>query len=697
MIKNITVFVSPAGFDSASGTLRKPVRSLNRALVLIRQRRNSANSPVDAQIVLRGGTHFLTHPIVLTPDDSGIAPTATNNTESDTGHPLLIASAKGERAIISGGRIITGFRQTTVNGVAAWVAHLPNVKTGRWNFNQLWVNGHRARRTHLPENGYFRIAEPLDDPARESSSGTPVFRGHQRFRFAGDDLSPFKNLTDAEFVALHFWIESRIPFKSINPHEKIAHLAWRPRMQLTDDFAGGGAVYYVENIMEALRKPGQWYLDRPAGNLYYIPRRGETIGKSEVIAPVLQHLLCLEGNAEKGNFVQHIRIENITFSHNEYTPDTESRIATPQAACHVPGAIIFNAARRCEIRNCTLKHIGSYGIEVIGGSADCDITHTTIRDTAAGGVKVFHSSLDTSGSQVALTGKAAKWLSCRRITVSDCHIHDGGYRNRQAVGVLVGRCSGCRILRNHIHDFDYTGISVGWTWGYAEGDACGNIIEYNHIHHIGRGVLSDMGGIYTLGHQQGTRIRYNVIHDVESRGYGGWGIYTDEGSTDILIESNLVYRTKSQGFHQHYGRRTIICNNIFAFGREGQMRISRVEAPHLAATFHRNIVVSDVPDTWVDVKDGWTAKQPKPALHLDSDYNLYWFTKRFSALKFAGRSFAQWQRLGFDKDSIIANPAFADLAAGDFTLKSNSPAIRKLNFIPWDISAAGPKHKRFSG
>jgi hypothetical protein len=101
-----------------------------------------------------------------------------------------------------------------------------------------------------------------------------------------------------------------------------------------------------------------------------------------------------------------------------------------------------------------------------------------------------------------------------------------------------------RIANNEIANHPYTGVSVGWMWNPTATPAGGNIVSQNHIHHVMQ-VLSDGGGIYTLGRQPGTRLVENVIHDVPlnvGRAEPN-GMFLDEGSDQIEIVGNVIYGT----------------------------------------------------------------------------------------------------------------------------------------------------------
>ncbi len=685
---SIEFYVSPKGDDRWSGQLPAPNKArtdgpfatVERAQKAVRKLKRKGELPEPVRVLIRGGVYELKKPLVFTPADSGSpAPTSGWNVVAGPERNVTYAAYPGEQPVFSGGVRITGWKRAKLDGRDVWTAQLPDVQRGKWNFTQLWVNGRRAHRPRLPRQGLFQVAELLGEVSNAGDIHKDLFTGQDEFRYNGDDLGAWRNVTDVEFVGLHYWIESRINFQSVDPAGKTAKLQWKSRMRLTDDFSKSGAPYYVENVFEALEQPGEWYLDRPSGTLYYLPLPGESIRTAQVYAPRLPHVLILKGDPEAGQAVSHLAFEGLAFSHTEWVPGEEARTATPQAACHIPGAVMVSGSHDCRFDRCAVTHVGSYGIEINEASHDIAVTHCDITDLGGGGVKVWHSF---AGASPAI-GAGPDWnhtRTCRRVVISDNEIGDGGYRYHQAVGVLIGRCTGVQLLHNHIHDFDYSGVSVGWTWGYQDGEAYGNIIEYNHIHHVGRGKLSDMGGIYTLGVQPGTRLRYNLIHDVESRGYGGWGIYNDEGSSYILVENNLVYRTKSNPYNQHYGCDNIIRNNIFAFGREAQFSRRRVE-PHNSFFFTNNILYFDT--------DGAVLAGNWKELRATIDRNLY-FNVSGQPLSFAGQSLEEWQGRGADQHSLIADPLFKDPANGDFALDPGSPAFG-LGFVPFDLSSVGPR------
>jgi len=661
-------FVSTEGSDDWSGTLAEPnARKTNGPFATVEAAQRAVRSlrrpgyPVGpVRISIRGGTYYLRRTLALRPDDSGdLEFRIRENVRED--RTITYAAYGDECPVLSGGRRIDGWRKTRVNGVTAWVASLPQVKRGQWSFRQLWVNGERRQRPCLPDDGSFLRIEKLARKVRHT--GHPWAHGDDRFIYRDGDLSAdWQNLQDVDVLVFNYWVDSRMSISRIDSGKRCVVFDRKSRNNLLDDRPVNGqrqgACYRVENVFEALRKPGQWYLDRPAGRLYYLPMPGEDMETAEVIGPRLEQVLAIRGRSLDRSPVVHVTFEGITFSHTEWSLP-EGVAASNQAANEVPAAVSVQNAADIRFHRCAVRHVGTYGIECLEATRSVEVTRCCVEDVGAGGIKIWHG--------------------CRRSLVADCEIGDGGHLFHAGVGVLIGQSSANRVEHNHIHDFYYTGISVGWCWGYDEGGAYGNVLEHNHIHDIGHGLLSDMGGIYLLSVAPGTRVRHNLIHDIWSRTYGGWGIYPDEGSSYLLIENNLAYDTKCGGFHQHYGRENLVRNNIFAFARLNQLHRTRVE-PHDSFTFERNLVYFTEGAVWTG---NWSENRAVVR------NNLYYDPNR-KRLDFGGGTFRQWQKRGLDRGSEIADPKFVNADRRDFRLRKSSPAFR-LGFVPFDLSGAGPR------
>ncbi len=245
-----------------------------------------------------------------------------------------------------------------------------------------------------------------------------------------------------------------------------------------------------------------------------------------------------------------------------------------------------------------------------------------------------------------------------------------------AVGVLVVHAKDCAIANNEIHDGYYTAISAGWVWGYGYNVTSDLQIANNLIYDIGQERLSDMGGIYLLGVQNGTVVSGNVIHDViathtQEGGYGGWGIYLDEGASYIHVKNNLVYRCGSQALHQNYGRENVIENNILADSLHGQIAISAKE-PHISMYLKRNIIVGDAIRMFADSPTGATKDTS----------NLYWDWQTPQLLAVALQATEHFY------SAVIADPGFADPENGDYRLLQDI-AAEQIGFVPWDYEQAG--------
>lgn len=653
------IYVSPNGLDSASGVLDAPLKTLNEALRRVKALENSYWDG-SACIILRSGRYPIEKTIDL-----------------KLNVPLTIRGFDGETAMLDGGRIIENVTESTHNGLRCWTAELPDVREGKWFFRSLFAGKRRCTRAFLPRTGFYWIEST---PNPDWTMNGALFDGEYSFIAREGDVKSFKNLTDAEVHVFHYWADEHMPIASFNPDTHEVTSSRRSVFVLKDDQKPRFAKYRVEHIFEGLCEPGDFYLDRAEGRLYYLPFEDETLENTVLTAPVVEQLISIHDSSD-------IRLENLTLSHTDWSlPERLGRpfsqhddgtlyASSPQAASHLPGAISFENCRRCAVTGCEISHVGTYAVDMVYACSAMQVERCTMHDLGAGGVK--------------LNGATAQDPACERthhVTVCDNDIGFGGRVFLAGVGVASLRAHHIDIEHNHIHDLYYSGVSCGWLWGYDESTSFDNTIAYNHIHGLGHGVLSDMGGIYTLSVQPGTVIHHNLIHDIEKANYGGWAIYPDEGSSHILIENNVCYDTSSSCFHQHYGRENIVRNNIWAFGREGIVAYTRHE-PHVGFTFERNILLTK----------GQPLYTGHGIEHIKTDMNLFWDVEN-KPLSYApdlfkpeeNESLEQLKSRGYDLFSLVADPKFADPEHGDFTLSPDSPAF-KIGFVPIDLTGIGPR------
>ncbi|MEO6035459.1 MAG: right-handed parallel beta-helix repeat-containing protein [Verrucomicrobiota bacterium] len=672
-----TFFVATNGNDQWSGALAGPepkrndgpYRTVARALRAVGElkQKQGGDWKQPVTIFVRGGPHWLDKPLQISHELSGTREA-----------PLLISAYSNEHPVLSAGQPISDWKRVAIDGRKLWSVAVTNPGDFKSSFHQLWVDGQRRIRARHPNTGYFQVAALPD--------ATPNWeKGHTRFQFSGEDLKAWPSAHQGDIVAMTRWVESRLPITNIDEKEKIFASSKRSVFQLQP-----GDLYYVEGVFEVLDQPGEWFFDREQGLIYYQPMPGEILSGFNAVIPRLADCLHLDGQPELGQFVEHVEFRGLAFSHNEWffpaksgstkvpgsTAAEPEVLGFPQAAFGVPGAVNAEGARNCSFENCQFVNLGSYGLQLGRGCQSNVVSACKFFDLAAGGIRIGETIIRTNAAELTHGNQ-----------VVDCDLHDGGKMFQSGEGIWIGQSFGNQIAHNSIFDFFYTGISIGWTWGYGPSLASNNVVEFNHVHHIGRKangdgpVLSDMGGIYTLGGEQGTVIRNNLWHHIAALRYGGWAIYFDEGSTGIVAENNIAFRTTHGGFHQHYGKDNIVRNNIFALARDHQLQRTRAEE-HTSFTFERNLVYFDHGKL---LEGDWTGGK------FNQDGNVYFDsrTNGVENLNFPG-GWEKWRAGGYDEHSLIADPRFASTNLAEGRLEADSPAL-KLGFKPIDLKDVGPR------
>jgi hypothetical protein len=645
------IYISPSGNDANQGTREQPMATLNGAIEKSREMRRISQQPGQIEIIALDGEYFMMRPLELGVEDAGMP-----------GSVLRFRADEGAKPIFRGGVRITGFERVNDN---LWRAFVPQVAYYDSYFEQLYVNGRRATRAKSPNTWFYNV-KGVQETIAEKGTGRMPQVAVQKIIVDSSDLLTIANFSDQDYedalvVFYHNWDNTRkriISFSKSEPAFFIAGEGMKPWNPINNK-----SRWLLENYRGALDAPGEWFLDR-SGYLYYIPLPGETIQNSIFHAPIIKEFIKISGTSPDKT-VCNIRFENLTFEVAGYrTPAAGNEPA--QAASPVGAVITLDYADQISFTDCEIAHTGTYALWFRRGCSFCTVNHCYLHDLGAGGVKIGETVIRPDIKEIT-----------NNIFIDNNIIRDAGHVFPCAVGIIIFNASDNKLTHNEIADLRYSGISVGWVWGYSPSPSKRNMIEFNHIHHLGWGELCDMGGVYSLGASEGTTVSNNVIHHVYSFDYGGWGLYTDEGSFGITEENNLVYACKNSGFHQHYGKENSIRNNIFALNIRAQLQATRIEE-HRSISFTNNIIYFD---------RGTLLSSNWHKFNLLTDYNCYWDT-RTRDIKFADKSFSEWQTSGKDVHSVIADPLFVNPSGFDFHFKKLIVS-KKIKFKPFDYSKAG--------
>lgn len=662
------------GNDANPGSQAKPFATLPRAMAAVRQlqsaiaQRQSPAGPVN--VFLRGGSYPLTKPIVFTPADSGTAAS-----------PVTYASAPGERAVLSGGVRLAG-AWTRTPGKPFYQLDLPAVRDGKWVFYSLFVNGQSRTRARTPNYGEKLLRAEGREPG-----GDP----RQALRYFPGDVNPaWSNPTDIDVVLLCSWTPTIHRVKEIDGERRAVR--FYSAHERSVDFWERNFRYYLSNVFEALDEPGEWYLNRHTGTLYYYPMPGEDLSKAEVVAPVMKScMIAFEGDLPASRFIEHLHFRDLQFQHLDGDMDATNGMYR-QGHMYLASAIGARGLRHASFERCELAQLGEYAMELADGCQDVTVRQCHFHDLGAGGLQLGVSDLPALlkpiGSAPLTRGAVDPRREVRDLVIDDNCIHRLGTIWHGCYGIVNRFASLTRITHNEIYDTHWIaiGLDARWTWK-GEQYSHGNEIAYNHLHNLGLRYHSDAAGIYQFGPLD-TNIHHNLIHDTVTYPYncGYAGVYLDEQSRGALVENNLVYNVEWYAYFQHKGEDNIFRNNIGAFARNGFIGRGGLDKTWTSNYFEvtRNIYIA---------RDGLAVERgldrgPKPAV-LNS--NMYTTLAKGTPLTFGGKSFAQWQASGLDRQSRVGDPGFRNPAAFDFSLSPDAPACQAIGFVPFDeeIKKAG--------
>ena len=712
-------YVDPEGDDTWSGQLAAPnaagtdgpFASLTRARDAVRDLKAAGAFTRPVTVMVRAGIYYLSEPLVLTPEDSG------------TPNRLITYQAyQDEKPVLSGGVPILDW--TPYKGEIMQCS-LPETTSSHPKFRQLFLDGKRQIRARSPNydpdnplyGGWTFIETPVDKP------GVTAFRYEPgAFPRAWSDPSqgeinifPWKcwnndiiPINRVDRTSREITLNRPIIYHDTGEHPGLPQL---PFMSLL-----AGNRFYVENLLEELDQPGEWCFDSKTSKVYFWPPSG-ALESGEVVVPVIKSLIELRGMPNEP--IRNIKISGFTLSQTLADfPRVRKAHNYPNSGGH---AILLENAEDCSVEDNFFDAVGGDAVRLEGYNARNRIVANEIAHAGANGICMSGSTEELFPSGVPNRPEELEWdrlvkerPKFIRNVISRNHIHHTGTIEKRGSGIYVFGANSVDnvISHNLIQHLPARGIMIQHGFGR-------NIVEYNQVSNVSL-ETADTGGINTLvwyvyepdeDLAHGNVIRYNLVRDVigaaaytdassrlgRSRNareriftpYFSWGIYLDWDPVDTTVYGNLVVGNVLGGIMMlRHARNNLIENNVFMNSSDSQIWYRSMSDGSYGNRFVRNIVYYSGTDADL-IRIG---EFPGERI-AESDYNVF-FHKEGNNLVIdlpdtpAADSFTRWRGLGYDLNSVIADPLFVDPENGDFRLRPESPAF-ELGFKPIEVSRIG--------
>jgi len=484
------------------------------------------------------------------------------------GYKVIIkAEDPDNRPILSGGEPLTG-KWTKVSGKNYWVASTTTRET-----RALYVNGYQATlaRSDVWYTGkdLIKPANPQNDVHVADGFVVDIERWDTTFpRTLGDD-------TRLQVVFQKNWANHRFPVEKIvygdyyGYEHAYIYIPFPKYHIFVNDDATTSTIqptgsFYLENSMDLLDAPGEFFFDKDARKMYYYPYANEDMRTAETYCAVTDGLMTVTG-VNATNKVSNIEFDGISFRYGAFDDATTNGAAFNQAddmrvggeiwygSYMFPAQVTLKYADSVVFKNCEFANLGSSAVLFEEGDTNCRVTGSSFHDISGTGVVVGNFLHDRNMD-------ASKQRSTH-IEVDNNIFRRCAQEFLGTTAIAMYYTGDSKVHHNDIADMPYTAITVGWGWGAALPDDCGNnVVSYNKIEDVMQ-TMYDGSQIYTVGLQGYNQINDNYFIDPGDHLRGG--LYLDQATQDLYFSDNVFTDAKPTTDRWLFARRYVQIDNCY--------------------------------------------------------------------------------------------------------------------------------------